>query len=47
MDSNVKRDYQDMLQTGEQYNEDAMFIDSLVSDFSVTAEELQRIWKTL
>lgn len=40
MDSNVKRDYQSMLQTGKQYSEDAEFIDSLVSDFSTTTEEL-------
>mgnify|MGYP000992419418 CR=1 FL=1 len=40
MDTNVTNDYKVMLDTGEQYSKDAVFIDNLVSDFSATAEEL-------
>lgn len=40
MDTNVRNDYQSILKTGEQYNDDAVFINNLVTDFSATAEEL-------
>lgn len=40
IDTTVKNDYQEMLKTGEQYNEDAVFMNNLISDFSTTAKEL-------
>ena len=40
MDTKVMGDYQSMLATGEQYNSDAIFVDTLVTDFSATAQEL-------
>lgn len=40
MDTKVMGDYQSMLATGEQYNSDAVFVDTLVTDFSATAQEL-------
>ena len=40
MDSSVLKDYETLVKTGEQYSEDAIFIDGLVSDFSDTAERL-------
>ena len=40
MDNSVLRDYETLVETGEQYNNDAIFIDKLVSDFSDTAERL-------
>ena len=40
MDSRVLKDYETLVRTGEQYSEDAIFIDGLVSDFSDTAERL-------
>jgi len=40
IDKQVINDYEIMVKTGEQYNQDAEFVDNLVSDFSATAEEL-------
>ena len=40
MDTNVIKDYEAMIETGEYYSNDAVFIDKLVTDFSATAEEL-------
>ncbi len=40
MDTNVIKDYEAMIETGEYYSKDAIFIDNLVTDFSATAEEL-------
>lgn len=40
IDKQVIRDYEIMVKTGEQYNQDAEFVDNLVADFSATAEEL-------
>ncbi len=40
MDTNVITDYEAMIETGEYYSNDAIFIDNLVTDFSATAEEL-------
>jgi len=40
IDSTVKSDYNNMLNTGDLYNNDAEFVDNLVTDFSATAEEL-------
>ena len=40
MDTNVIKDYEAMIETGEYYSNDAIFIDNLVTDFSATAEEL-------
>ena len=40
MDTNVIKDYEAMIETGEYYSKDAIFIDKLVTDFSATAEEL-------
>lgn len=38
--NNVTHDYKDMLDVADKYNEDAKFVEELVSDFSATAEEL-------
>ncbi|WP_407307711.1 methyl-accepting chemotaxis protein [Desulfosporosinus sp. SB140] len=40
IDGQVLNDYDSMVNTSEQYNEDAEFVDHLVTDFSATAEEL-------
>ncbi|EKQ57849.1 MULTISPECIES: methyl-accepting chemotaxis protein [unclassified Clostridium] len=40
IDVNVLKDYETLVETGEQYSNDATFVDSLVSDFSNTAENL-------
>lgn len=40
IDKQVIKDYEKMVETGEQYNKDAMYVDRLVTDFSVTSEEL-------
>ncbi|MDQ7093324.1 methyl-accepting chemotaxis protein [Desulfosporosinus sp. PR] len=40
IDQQVLSDYESMVKTSEQYNEDAKFVDHLVTDFSATAEEL-------
>lgn len=38
--TDVSKDYNNMLSVAEQYNEDAKFVDELVSGFSATAESL-------
>ncbi|HEX9063439.1 MAG TPA: methyl-accepting chemotaxis protein [Clostridia bacterium] len=38
IDTNVIKDYADMVQTGEKYNDDADFVNNLVTDFSNTSE---------
>ncbi|MBW9158172.1 methyl-accepting chemotaxis protein [Clostridium tagluense] len=38
--TDVANDYQVMLDVSEKYNEDAKFVDELVTDFSATSEEL-------
>ncbi len=40
MDGRVIKDYGVMVQTAEQYNEDAVFIDTMVTDLSATTDEL-------
>ena len=40
MDSSALKDYETLVETGEQYSNDAVFIDNLISDFSDTAESL-------
>ena len=40
MDSQVIKDYDMMVTTGEQYNQDADFVSDLVEDLSATAEQL-------
>lgn len=40
IDTTVRADYGEMLKTGDQYNDDAVFMNDLISDFSATAEEL-------
>lgn len=40
IDTTVTEDYKMMINTGNQYFEDAKYIDDLVADFSATAEEL-------
>lgn len=40
VDKQVITDYDNMVQTGEQYNNDSMYMDSLVTDFSAVSEEL-------
>jgi methyl-accepting chemotaxis protein len=42
MDNTVFEDYKTFVRTGEQYKEDAVFVESLVADFSTTSEELAR-----
>jgi methyl-accepting chemotaxis protein len=40
IENNVFKDYETLVQTGEQYNKDAVFVDDLVSNFSKMTEEL-------
>lgn len=40
IDTNVRKDFDDMIHIGEQYNDDAIFVENLVTDFSATSEEL-------
>jgi len=40
IDKQVMKDYDTLVETGEHYDKDAEFIDSLVTDFSATSEEL-------
>ncbi|SCN26615.1 Methyl-accepting chemotaxis protein 4 [Clostridium sp. N3C] len=40
MDSSIGKDYSEMIETGEKYSKDAIFVDNLVSDISGTAQEL-------
>ena len=40
VDTDVENDYKNMLTMANSYNEDAQFVDELVSEFSNTAEEL-------
>ncbi|MCY6483104.1 methyl-accepting chemotaxis protein [Clostridium aestuarii] len=40
IDTKVKKDYEGMVNTGEQYNKDADAVSALMNDFSSTAEEL-------
>ncbi|WP_150274770.1 methyl-accepting chemotaxis protein [Paenibacillus tepidiphilus] len=40
IDGQVRPDYDAMQRTGEQYSEDARYIDELVTDFSATSEQL-------
>ena len=40
VDLHVIKDYETLVNTGDQYSKDAQFVDNLVSDFSVTSEEL-------
>ncbi|SFD09011.1 methyl-accepting chemotaxis protein [Clostridium uliginosum] len=47
MDNNISSDYQDLVHTGEQYSNDAAFIDELVSDFSNTAYQLENDVKSV
>jgi methyl-accepting chemotaxis protein len=39
-DQQVMKDYQDMVQTGESYGADGIFVDELVGDFNTSSEEL-------
>jgi methyl-accepting chemotaxis protein len=40
VDTDVAKDYSNMLSVANSYNQDAQFVDELVSEFSATAEEL-------
>lgn len=40
VNQDVKGDYDNMIKVADQYNEDARFVDELVTDFSATSEEL-------
>ncbi len=40
MDTTVKKDYESLKNTGEQYSFDADFVNDLITDFSATSEEL-------
>ncbi|SFD09037.1 methyl-accepting chemotaxis protein [Clostridium uliginosum] len=41
MDNSIDKDYESFVQTGEQYSNDDIFINELVSDFANTANELE------
>ena len=45
--SDVEKDYQDMLVTAEQYDKDADFVNSLVSNFNTSSETLLESIKTI
>jgi methyl-accepting chemotaxis protein len=51
LDKQVLKDYASLLQIADKYNNDAEFVDNLVTDFSATAEELsasvQEMLKTI
>ncbi|WP_238882259.1 methyl-accepting chemotaxis protein [Clostridium sp. YIM B02551] len=47
MDNSVLRDYETLVETGEQYSDDAVFIENLVGEFSNTAEELTNSIKNI
>jgi methyl-accepting chemotaxis protein len=47
MDGRVIKDYGVMVQTAEQYNEDAVFIDTMVTDLSATTDELNASIKNI
>lgn len=47
MDNNVLKDYETLVEAGEKYNEDAVFVEALVSDFLRTAQELQNSIKDI
>lgn len=38
--TDVAQDYEEFLKIGEQYSQDAVYVESLVSDFSATAQQL-------
>ncbi len=40
MSNDVNQDYQTLIEVAEKYNDDASFVDSMVTDFSATAQEL-------
>mgnify|MGYP000880146762 CR=1 FL=1 len=40
LENKVLKDYDMFVETGEQYNDDAMLIDEMVADFSATSEQL-------
>lgn len=40
MSTDVNNDYQTLLDVAEKYNEDAQFVDGMVTDFSATSQEL-------
>lgn len=40
MSTDVNNDYQTLLEVAEKYNEDAQFVDGMVTDFSATSQEL-------
>jgi methyl-accepting chemotaxis protein len=40
IDTTVTKDYEELVETGEVYEEDAVFVDNLVNDFSATSQEL-------
>ncbi|AFQ44225.1 methyl-accepting chemotaxis protein [Desulfosporosinus meridiei] len=40
IDTTVRKDYEGLKTTGEQYSSDAVFVNDLITDFSATSEEL-------
>lgn len=40
LDTTVRKDYDELKNTGEKYSQDADFVNDLISDFSATSEEL-------
>jgi len=47
MDHTVVKDYETLVETGEQYSSDAIFVENLVSDFSITINELSHSIKNI
>lgn len=47
IENNVIKDYDILAETAEKYNEDATFVENLVSNFSATSEELHASMETM
>lgn len=47
MDDSVLKDYEILVETGKQYNKDAVFVENLVTDFSEKADELNNSIKVI
>ena len=47
IENNVIKDYDILAETAEKYNEDAIFVENLVSNFSATSEELHASMETM
>jgi len=47
IETDMNKGYEELVQTGENYNKDSLFIKGLVTDFSVTSQELLNSVKTI